>query len=69
MTRSAAILRLALAVLGLAVACKSPTAPAPQLASCSLTLPNGALCFRPCPPGTEAWAIGSTLPYSPTYQC
>lgn len=61
--------RLALSLLMLAASCHSPTAPEPPLAACSLTIPNGSLCFRPCPPGTDAWAVGAGLAYSPSYQC
>lgn len=65
-------MRLALAFLLALIACHAPTAPE-VIAQCTLTSagfgPVVHLCYRPCPPGAEAFAAGAELAYTTAYLC
>lgn len=66
-------MRLALAFLLAAIACRAPTAPE-VIAQCTLTPPPDGfsvvhLCYRPCPPGAQAFAAGAELAYTTEYLC
>lgn len=50
-------------------ACRTPTAPEPVLAQCSVFWPVEGqrlttFCYTPCPPGTAKWAQGATMGYA-----
>jgi hypothetical protein len=62
-------LTLAAGLLALA-ACHTPTAPAETPAAvCSVRLPSGWLCIRPCTTLTQPWAASVGLAFSPTDEC
>jgi hypothetical protein len=62
-------LPLAAGLLALA-ACHASTAPAETPAAvCSVRLPDGWLCIRPCTALTQPWAASVGLPFTPTDAC
>ncbi len=64
--------RLTLAFLLALTACRSPTAPE-VVPECTISTPASGLlvhlCYRPCPPGAEAFARGAELLYTTEYLC
>lgn len=50
-------------------ACRSPTAPEPEIANCSIWWPTEGqrlttFCYTPCPPGTARWAQSAGMGYA-----
>jgi hypothetical protein len=54
-------------------ACHTPTEPSAVVPQCTLTSagvgPVVHLCYRPCPPGAQAFAAGAELDFTTDYLC